>query len=320
MKELQKTDPDAVESVIQAILHDAPTLAELDPAALEKLAKHVIYDDLKSNLSRKLKLARIDYAGIRADFLEQTRKKSAHSARAYGKALEVLEAFAEGQGLHVMELRPRDVDLFIQSLPGTPSTIRARITGASSFFTFLMRATDGVISNPFTGTKARPKPESRTPVVPSAEDIEEISARLKPVYRAAVVLMREHGFRVGALPTLTLWGARYTGRSKGKPIDGVLNAKSLEALKAASLDKREPFKSLKDDAIRYAFRYAARLAKEAGEISDAYSVHDIRHAFAIAEYRKDRDIYRLKTALGHDNVGITETYLKGLRAYLEMPA
>jgi integrase/recombinase XerD len=55
-----------------------------------------------------------------------------------------------------------------------------------------------------------------------------------------------------------------------------------------------------------------RLQKE-GKINAAYSAHDFRHYFAVSEYQKDKDIYKLSKLLDHTNISITETYLKSLK-------
>jgi integrase len=48
-------------------------------------------------------------------------------------------------------------------------------------------------------------------------------------------------------------------------------------------------------------------------ISKQYSCHDLRHTFAVRLYEtKGHDIYRLSKALGHPNIGVTETYLKSI--------
>jgi integrase len=44
-----------------------------------------------------------------------------------------------------------------------------------------------------------------------------------------------------------------------------------------------------------------------------FRIHDLRHAYAIAEIRADRDIYDLSHHLGHSSVKVTEIYL-GYRA------
>jgi hypothetical protein len=43
-----------------------------------------------------------------------------------------------------------------------------------------------------------------------------------------------------------------------------------------------------------------------------YSVHDLRHAFAVRVYESTHDIYATEKARGHANVGVTETYLRSL--------
>ena len=45
----------------------------------------------------------------------------------------------------------------------------------------------------------------------------------------------------------------------------------------------------------------------------AYSAHDFRHYFAVSEYLKDKDIYKLSKLLDHSNISVTEGYLKGLK-------
>lgn len=58
-----------------------------------------------------------------------------------------------------------------------------------------------------------------------------------------------------------------------------------------------------------AFKYLARKLHAAGEIRARYSVHDLRHAFAVRLYQATHDVYQVEKALGHANVAVTETYL-----------
>jgi integrase len=128
----------------------------------------------------------------------------------------------------------------------------------------------------------------------------------------------EHGFRVGAIRSLVIRAWRYTGTSKGKEISGEISSKVVKAIKASKLDSRSPWAELSEEAVRNAFKWATgRLFRE-GKIQAKYSVHDIRHYFAIREYRKDRDIYRLKTLLGHASIQITENYLRGIEEYWDI--
>jgi site-specific recombinase XerD len=49
-----------------------------------------------------------------------------------------------------------------------------------------------------------------------------------------------------------------------------------------------------------------------GKLKAKYSVHDLRHAFAVTLYGQTHDIYQVKQALGHASVSVTEGYLRSL--------
>jgi integrase len=153
------------------------------------------------------------------------------------------------------------------------------------------------------------------PEVPTLEEIEVIREAVAPAIQAAITVMVEHGLRVGSLPSLTIRAGRYAAISKGKEISGAISEVSINVIKKAGLDAKKPFAGLSKDAVRNAFKYAAGKLAKAKKLNAPYSVHDIRHYFAIVEYRKDNDIYRLKTLLGHASIQVTENYLRGIEAY-----
>jgi len=301
--------------LIDYMVHQTPSLSSLGREELKAVAKGVIFDDLKADLKNRVEIEKINYKAKRQTFIDRNAKKSAKSAKAYSHALDLLELWADRAGISVLEMKATHADAYIDSLEGASSTVRLRVAACSSFFTFLERETDGRIRNPFRGTRARPKKQSKVPEVPTIEELEIIKAELSPTNNAAVIAMMEHGFRVGALGTLVIWGGKYTGNSKGKEISGLISTVVVEAIKEAGLDSRKPWANLSEDAIRNAFKYASGRLYKAGKIKAAYSVHDIRHYFAIHEYLKDKDIYRLKMLLGHASIQVTETYLKGVKRY-----
>jgi integrase len=49
-----------------------------------------------------------------------------------------------------------------------------------------------------------------------------------------------------------------------------------------------------------------------GRLRERYSVHDLRHAFAVRLYQATGDVYRVEKALGHSSVAVTEGYLRSL--------
>jgi integrase len=134
--------------------------------------------------------------------------------------------------------------------------------------------------------------------------------------KAACIAVIEHGFRVGALPTLQIWGGRFQGESKGKSIAGVLSERTKAALAEANLDPRNPWQTTSADSLRNRFQYLCRQLSAQHLIAEAYSIHDLRHYFAINHYQQHKDIYALKHLLGHASIQVTEHYLKGMQAYI----
>jgi site-specific recombinase XerD len=303
----------AVEALAHRLAKEAPGLADLSAEQLETVARVVLGQRLARDLDRKADLAGIDYRAERAAFLAQAH--SPHTARAYASALDRLDTFAARMGLSVLELHAKEADDFAQALASegrAPASVRRDIAAASAFLAFLARRHDR-ISNPFRGSKARPKKQaSRVFAYPSETEIQTILEALPPETRAAAAVMAYRGLRVGALPSLTIRAGRFAARSKGKDIAGAMPAEVLEEIKRAGLDSRQPFASTSETKLADAIRKRTAILAEDGKLAAAYSPHDLRHAFAVREYRKDRDIYRLSKLLGHASIQVTETYLKGL--------
>jgi len=275
------------------------------------IAKATIVDDLKDAMKRKIQLAKLDYPELKEQFLK--RYKSIHTKQAYTSALLLLDQFLARAGNSPFEMKPRTADRFIASLQGSPSTVRLNIAATSSFYTFLDRETDGRVRNPFRGSKMRPKKDPKVPIIPTEEDLQKILSAAPPSLHLAITMIVENGFRIGALPTITIWGGRYRGISKGKQIAGDLTEHTLSLLKDSPLDAKAPWQGVNSDSIRNAFRYLTKKLYNEKKIIAPFSVHDLRHYFAINEYKKDRDIYRLKVLLVHASIQVTETYLQGLK-------
>ncbi len=307
---IQPVTNDLLENLVKSLAESSPTLSSLTQEQLQSIAKATIIDDLKDELKQKVRLAKIDYPTMKATFLN--RYKSKHTKLAYSSALELLEQFAGRAGVSILEIKPRAADRFIASLTGASSTIRLKVAAVSSFYTFLDRETDGRVRNPFRGSKLRPKKDSSLPIIPTEEDLKTILSVASPPLKLAIALIVEHGLRIGALPTITIWGGKYRGISKGRQIAGDLTEHFLSLLRDSDLDTKAPWQGTDSDTIRNAFRYLTRKLYKEGKIIAPYSVHDLRHYFAVNEYKKDHDIYRLKSLLGHASIQVTETYLQGL--------
>jgi len=261
-------------------------------------------------------LVGIGYNAEKETFLNNAgRTQSAHTRTAYKVALGRLDTWAERQKISPLEMTPAQADDFIYSLKTqerSSASIRLDTAAASSFFTWLERRHAG-IKNPFRGTKARPAKKSvRGFAVPSAEEVETIICELPAYEAAAVSVMAYRGLRAGALPELTVSGGKYKTHSKGKDAAIVLPPEALEKIKAANLPLKKPFTGVLPNTLeKRIVRAIDKLFKDR-KVQGKYSAHDFRHFFAVTEYRKDKDIYRVSKLLDHTSIQITENYLKGL--------
>jgi site-specific recombinase XerD len=313
------------EEMALRIQREAPTLADLDENQLEQIARLVMTQRLTTELNTAVDLAGVTWVKERETFLGDT--KSPHTRRAYTAALNKLETWADREGLNPLAMTATHADQFIRALRAegrAPASTRQDITAASSFFSFLERY-HAAIKNPFRGTRIRPRKESvKEIVIPTAKEYKTIISSLPPTEKAIVEVLALRGLRAGALPTLEKKGSRYHGKSKGKDlmegeVKGItLPAKAVEAITAAALDIQKPFalnragEPMTGNAIERRINYHIGKLYRAGKIRAAYSCHDFRHFFAVQEYSKDKDIFRVSRLLNHGGVQITQTYLRSL--------
>jgi site-specific recombinase XerD len=306
----------AVDAMALRLASEAPELADLAPDQLAAVARVVLGQRLAADLSRKAELAGIDYEAEKTTFLDSAgRTGSPNTRRAYAAALGRLEAFADRRALPVLALKPAQADDFAYALAAerrASASIRRDLAAASSFYTWLERRHE-TIRNPFRGTKARPaKKAARPAAYPSAAEIETILDALAGEARAAASVMAYRGLRVGGLPALDVWGNRFKTRSKGKDIAGELPAEALAAIRAACPDLKHPFKAWTGTRLEDTIRKTCLRLADAGKLAAPYSAHDLRHFYAVAEYRKDKDLHRVSKLLGHASLQVTELYLHGL--------
>ena len=316
---VERTKDQAVErvkAIARRIATKAPHLADLPAEDLDKLARAVVADELKGELKRAADLERIDYPAERDRFIERSSRTGSPRTRdLYRRALGRLEDWCSTQGLGVLELTPALADDWIADLRGqgrAPATVNVDVAAASSFWTWLERR-HVELRNPFRGTRARPpRKATRKLAIPTEGELVILEDAADPVLRAAIAVMAHAGLRVGALPSLSIMGSRWTASTKGKEQRGTVPDSVRKAIERAGLPLRAPFADLTATKILDRFRYLVRRVLKDGKIANRYSVHDLRHAFAVRLYQASHDVYQVEQALGHANVAVTETYLRSL--------
>lgn len=95
-------------------------------------------------------------------------------------------------------------------------------------------------------------------------------------------------------------------------MSGKVSDKTINYLKKNKLDLKYPFKNKSSEVIRNIFYRSSKRLYKRGEIKAKYSIHDVRHYFAIKLYKKTKDIELIRQALNHSNIAITGLYLRSL--------
>jgi integrase len=336
------------DEMARLLCEKAPSLADLSPDQLKAVAQVVMTQDLVEELRVKKNLAGIDWTEERAHFVEDTR--SPKTRKAYSAALDRLELWGRKEKIDLLALNASQADQFIRDLKAghipaqdkgkvlngkrrgkTPfqdgelpsaATSRLEISAISAFYSKLERY-HSQIRNPFRGTRIRPPNENKKEtVIPTEADYSAIIANVPAMEQAIIKTLALRGLRAGALPTLSRSAGRYYGTSKGKKLtegttEGIiLPQEALDAIEKAGVDLKKPFSWTNADAIKRRINYYMGKLYKQGTIKAPYSCHDFRHFFAVREYLRDKDIFRVSKLLNHADVSITQRYLRSLKVSL----
>lgn len=290
----------------------------LTPEQIQKLESAAMGQILIDEMKDDYRIGNIDYEKERATFINQcSRNNSRHTKRQYSNALKRLESFAIEINKPILFLKAKEIDDFITSLKNNTAlastTVRTVVDSCSSFFTHISRRYP-VIKNPFFGTKMRPRNKNKkTLAIPSKKEIDIIVADISNSdVKAAIIFLSETGLRIGALSKISIHGNRYVCLTKCKEARGQLNKNALACVKKYKLDSENPFKNKKHTVIADTFRRATKRLTSEKKIKAAYSVHDLRHYYAVKLYTKTRDIHLVKDKLNHSSIVITDRYLRAL--------
>ena len=283
----------------------------------ELLYKQANYLNILDYMKEEQLIKQIDYETEKENFFKQCSKtKSNHTKRQYRNGLNKLEEYCNMNNKNILFIKAREADDFITEVNSSELSnlsIRALVSSCSSFFSFLERRYP-FMKNPFRGTKTRPPVKNKKRLeVPTKKEIELIIKDISdPLIKVAIIFIMECGVRVGALPKLEIRNNKYYSYSKGKEISWKVTDKVIKELKKNNLSFDKPFKNKSSEVIRNIFYRSSKRLYEQGKIKAAYSIHDIRHYFAVTLYKQTKDIELIRQALNHSSIAITGIYLKSL--------
>ena len=283
----------------------------------ELLYKQANYLNILDYMKEEQLIKQIDYETEKENFLKQCSKtKSNHTKRQYKNGLNRLEEYCKMNNINILFIKAREADDFITEVNSSELSnlsVRALVSSCSSFFSFLERRYP-FMKNPFRGTKTRPPVKNKKRLeVPTKKEIELIIKDISdPLIKVAIIFIMECGVRVGALPKLEIRNNKYYSYSKGKEISWKVTDKVIKELKKNNLSFDKPFKNKSSEVIRNIFYRSSKRLYNQGKIKAAYSIHDIRHYFAVTLYKQTKDIELIRQALNHSSIAITGIYLKSL--------
>lgn len=281
------------------------------------LVKQANYLNILDYMKEEQLIKQIDYETEKENFFKQCSKtKSNHTKRQYKNGLNKLEEYCKMNNKNILFIKAREADDFITEVNSSDLSnlsVRALVSSCSSFFSFLERRYP-FIKNPFRGTKTRPPVKNKKRLeVPTKKEIELIIKDISdPLIKVAIIFIMECGVRVGALPKLEIRNNKYYSYSKGKEISWKVTDKVIKLLKQNNLSFNCPFKNKSSEVIRNIFYRSSKRLYNQGKIKAAYSIHDIRHYFAVTLYKQTKDIELIRQALNHSSIAITGIYLKSL--------
>ena len=294
-------------------------IADLPAEALQAIFAQAKVNDLVSEVQKAAAVASVDYESSVAKFIERRAAKSKETARLYKWSLDLFKAWCDEHGLEPLSIGYKDADDFIVRLKArySVSTVRAIVGACGALFTWLRRETDGKIGgSPFMASDEKPhKKLTRECVYPTQSDAQVILDYLQETGETklfqVVTMICADGFRAGAFEHMTISDkGRATFTSKGKEYTArKLSKASLNALNG---ERGEVFAGWDSQTIRNRLKKAMTALKDAGKINAIYSAHDFRHYYAVQLYKATKDIRKVQVALGHSNIAVTDTYLRGL--------
>lgn len=272
-------------------------LSQLNEEQLRSILMAVKIDEYKEQMKAHLNEAKFDLPNVIAQWLKG---KSPQTARMYNLYLNDFIEYLNGKS--VLSVSSFDVDVYIDDVLSTFSNGKAKLTLSilSAFYSSLERW--GFISkNPWKKAKLKGINTPSKKVVPTEEDVE----RMLRVYSGdsladkkmflAIKLMSVYGMRVGFFnENMKLEGNILSSISKGKHY----------AVKVGDwvLDDKNLLFQLRSNSIQSNWGRKIR----------GFEVHSLRHHFAIKEYMKEKDIYRVSRLLHHTSVQVTQKYLRGM--------
>lgn len=285
------------------------TIEELSPSQIAEVYRHVKFDEYKVQLKGKIKQLEFD---LEEKTVRWLKSKADHTSRMYKLYLnEFIEYLGDKS---ILEVDNYFVDKYVSDviIPYGEGKGRVVFASLSSFYSSLYLWGD-VDRNPFKGIVLKFPEEIKEDFhLITEEELEYIkmcfdtNRESHRKMRLAIHIMSKYGVRVGFFDGCKLVGNIIKSISKGKVYS--INVENDREI----LDNLDILGAINSKTVQSTFRNVVEKLFADGVIDHKYTPHVLRHFFAVNEYKRDKDIYKLSRRLNHSTIRITANYLKGL--------
>ena len=328
-----------VQSAIKKLL-DSPTVKELTPEQIERVARLCLVDKLKDELGKEIKRYILDDKKTQ-DLIDKwlSGYTSVNTRKAFRRGINTLLQFTKNK--NILDFDTRVVDDFITSLHRleyADNTILQTVHACSSFFSTLKRW-EYIKRNPFERVKLpRKKIEIKTrDQIPTNRELDLVElyarkcinsengrgsgTRRRGGILALIVIrfLRTYGWRLDAISNLeiNIHTKSFKTISKSQVVKGELNEELIRMIKKYKLNPERPFDKYSCVAFRQWWRRMFFNEDFRRMVKKRFTIHAIRARFVVDLHKRSKDIYLVSRKLNHANIVVTQSYLSSLREEFE---
>lgn len=290
---------------------------KLTPHQKELIAKQALINNLINGQSERQKRSLVDVPRERLTWLES---KSPKSQSNYKYALEIFDRFVKKPNL--LETTRSDVlnyQIWLKKQRYSANSQRLLLDAASSFFQHFVNF-NYLSHNPFHGIN-RPRKQYKHPngsTLMSTSTLNQVVHALSPAGNSthrqlwkAVKLVLATGLRWSEIGTAESNREYFRFIAKGSKHRTLRTPHELIPLFELTGNFKKLFPKWNSNWMRTQLNQILKPY----QFRNQPTPHDFRHYFAKQLYEKTRSVVAVKTALGHSNIAITDTYLNSLGYY-----
>ena len=323
--------PQTLQGKGKAVNNYENIIENLDDESKALFDKQVMQYTLLTRRAEKInKEANIQSINISVVIRRYIKSLESNSTKeSYERGIAKFIAYANDRGkdlLHCEKQDAEDYRNYIKNFNESNSTKRIRIVSMKSFYNylcdhypFMTNIFNGIKTFRMVNLKEVHIPDSKTEINRIRKGILDCMINKSRFMRstqlvAIIDIICKYGFRVGAFNRMEVNKNRtFNTITKCRPFKGTFDKATFNLIcrEFGSINSvKMPFIHLESKNLSSLFKYHTNRLYRENIIKYAYSLHDLRHWFAITFYRNTNDIVRTSKALGHANLQVTGVYFK----------